>query len=124
MRITRRAEQDDLPALLDLYLRLNADTPRLPDHHSQEIWTRTLSSNDVALFVSGVDQNLVATCLLITAPNLMRGGARTLYWKTLSRIGTFDGGEPRSAQHCWRPGREAATTYFSLRVAGVRIPTC
>jgi GNAT superfamily N-acetyltransferase len=75
VRITRRAEQGDLPALLDLYLHLNADMPRLPDHQSQEIWTRTLSSDDVAVFVSVVDQNLVATCLLITAPNLMRGGA-------------------------------------------------
>ena len=38
------------------------------------IWQETLSHDGVAVFVLEADRRLVATCMLITAPNLLRGG--------------------------------------------------
>jgi len=75
MRITRLAERDDFPQLLALYRQLNPRMPALPDDAAASIWDEMLNSPRVGLFVSSVGGELVATCLLATAPNLMRGGA-------------------------------------------------
>jgi GNAT superfamily N-acetyltransferase len=72
--VTRRAEPADLGSLMELYLRLNPDTPRLSDDKAREIWADTLSRPGIPVFVSVIGSQVVATCVLITAPNLMRGG--------------------------------------------------
>ncbi len=74
MRVTRRAEPDDLAPLMELYLHLNPETPRLDHARAQEIWTDMLSRKGVAVFVSTLEAQIVSTCILATVPNLMRGG--------------------------------------------------
>lgn len=75
MRITRHAEPGDLENLLALYRHLNPDMPQLGEQRTQDIWRKTLANENLSLVVGGIGNRLVATCLLITAPNLMRGGA-------------------------------------------------
>lgn len=99
MRITRRAERGDLASLLDVYRHLNPAMPVLPEDRIRQIWNDTLASTDTAQFVSVIDRLVVSTCLLVTGPNLMRGGAPTRCSKTSARIGTTCGkgmGEPPS----------------------------
>ena len=75
MLIARRAQPDDLEDLLILYRHLNPNMPRLSEHRTREIWGETLANENLSLMVGVVEDRPVATCLLITAPNLMRGGA-------------------------------------------------
>ncbi len=70
----RRALWDDLASLRALYLHLNPRTPVLSDDKAQSIWSDILSRPGVSVFVGEVQAQLVASCMLITAPNLMRGG--------------------------------------------------
>jgi len=74
VRVIRRALWDDLAPLCGLYLHLNSRTPVLPDDKARAIWSDMLSRPGVSVFVCEVQSQLVATCMLITAPNLMRGG--------------------------------------------------
>ncbi|KIZ47717.1 MULTISPECIES: GNAT family N-acetyltransferase [Rhodopseudomonas] len=75
MRITRRAEPDDLESLIDLYRHANPDTPRLSQPCAQQIWAEILAAERTVLFVTAMAGRLVSTCCLTTGPNLMRGGA-------------------------------------------------
>jgi GNAT superfamily N-acetyltransferase len=47
--------------------------PQPPDC-AEQIWAETLTRNGVAVFVSEAGAMIAATCMLITAPNLLRGG--------------------------------------------------
>ena len=47
-----------------------------PIERAEQIWLEMLSCDGVAVFVSTVDAQIAATCMLITAPNLLRGGRR------------------------------------------------
>ena len=72
--VTRRAVWADLAALRALYLHLNPKTPPLSEDTASAIWSDMLVRQGVTVFVREVQAQLVATCMLITAPNLMRGG--------------------------------------------------
>lgn len=68
----RRAATGDLPAMLDLYSQLNAED-RLPDAGSAAaVWARMLSSEMMSVLVAELDGRVVATCVLVVAPNLTR----------------------------------------------------
>ena len=75
MRLTRRAGQGDLARLLELYRHLNAGAPKLAADHAMRIFDEILTERNAALFVSLVGDTMVASAYLVTAPNLMRGGA-------------------------------------------------
>jgi GNAT superfamily N-acetyltransferase len=75
MRTARRAVSGDLGSLLELYLHLNPDTPKLTDAIASAIWADMLSRPGVKVFVCSRGARLISTCTLITAPNLMRGGS-------------------------------------------------
>ncbi len=74
----RLAVSSDLQSLLELYLHLNPKMPALTEERAEAIWAETLSHDGTFVFVSeaadGADARLVASCMLITAPNLMRDG--------------------------------------------------
>jgi len=72
--VTRRAVWADLASLRALYLHLNPNTPPLSEDTALAIWCDMLARQGVTVFVREVQAQLVATCMLITAPNLMRGG--------------------------------------------------
>ena len=76
MRVIRPAGDGDLAAVLDLYRHLNPEMPTLTDVRAREIWADTLAQKGVTVFVGTVEGRVVSSCLLVTAPNLMRGGAR------------------------------------------------
>jgi ribosomal protein S18 acetylase RimI-like enzyme len=70
----RSAVADDLDALLALFRVVEVSAHAEPRERAVRIWSDTLSQNNVAVFVSGADARIVATCMLITAPNLLRAG--------------------------------------------------
>lgn len=72
----RLARTSDLFGLLELF-RLSEVSPNAePKERAEQIWSETLSHEGVAVFVSAADSKIIATCMLITAPNLLRAGQR------------------------------------------------
>jgi hypothetical protein len=68
----RLAQAADLASLLKLYRAAEVSASAEPLTRAEQIWSEILSHNGVAVFVSAVDARIVATCMLITAPNLLR----------------------------------------------------
>ena len=65
-----------LASLLELYRLAEVSSSAEPIERAEQIWLEMLSHNGVEVFVSTVEAQIVATCMLITAPNLLRGGRR------------------------------------------------
>jgi GNAT superfamily N-acetyltransferase len=76
MPTARFAEEPDLAALLGLFRAARVSAAVEPRERAEDIWRQTLSRGDIAVFVSEADGEIVASCMLITAPNLLRGGRR------------------------------------------------
>ncbi|MBS7810661.1 GNAT family N-acetyltransferase [Roseococcus pinisoli] len=74
MRRVRTAVASDLGALQALYLHLNPARPDLPPETAARILGEILARPDCHLFVAFSGGTLVASCMLGTMPNLMRGG--------------------------------------------------
>jgi GNAT superfamily N-acetyltransferase len=67
----RLANAGDLDALLALFAASDVSRSAEP---AEGIWAETLAREGLAVFVSDADAQIVATCMLISAPNLLRGG--------------------------------------------------
>ena len=72
----RAARADDLDSLLALFRASEVSAHAEPCERAGRIWSDTLSCESVAVFVSEAESGIVATCMLITAPNLLRSGRR------------------------------------------------
>jgi ribosomal protein S18 acetylase RimI-like enzyme len=72
----RLAQAADLVSLLELYRVSEVSPSAEPLARAEQIWLETLSDDRIAVFVSAVDARIAASCMLITAPNLLRGGRR------------------------------------------------
>lgn len=72
----RLAQAADLVSLLARYRVAEVSASAEPLARAERIWSEMLSNNGLAVFVSTVDTQIVATCMLITAPNLLRAGRR------------------------------------------------
>jgi GNAT superfamily N-acetyltransferase len=70
----RAAKPDDLSALLALFRVSEVSAFAEPQERAERIWSDILLRDGVAVFVSEADARVVATCMLITAPNLLRSG--------------------------------------------------
>ena len=70
------AQAADLASLLELYRLAEVSSSAEPIERAEQIWLEMLSHNGVEVFVSTVEAQIVATCMLLTAPNLLRGGRR------------------------------------------------
>jgi len=70
----RRAQTSDLERLLDLFRVSEVSLIAKPADRAEHIWSETLAREGVAVFVSDSGTRIAATCMLITAPNLLRGG--------------------------------------------------
>ncbi len=70
----RLANAADLTSLLELYRVSEVSPSAEPQERAERIWSGMLSHAGVAVFVSDADAKIVATCMLITAPNLLRAG--------------------------------------------------
>ncbi|MDR3535559.1 MAG: GNAT family N-acetyltransferase [Acetobacteraceae bacterium] len=64
----------DLALLLALFRQSQVSAAAEPIERAERIWAETCACESVAVFVSDADARIVATCMLITAPNLLRGG--------------------------------------------------
>jgi GNAT superfamily N-acetyltransferase len=70
----RPAQADDLDSLLALFRVSEVSAIAEPRVRAKRIWAKILSQPSVVVFVSDADATVVATCMLITAPNLLRSG--------------------------------------------------
>ena len=69
----RLAVAADLDALLALFA--DSDVSRSAQRERvEQIWAQTLAREGLAVFVSDAASRIVSTCMLITTPNLLRGG--------------------------------------------------
>lgn len=76
MSTVRLAREEDLPSLLDLYARAEVSAHAKPVERARAIWAETIASEATDVFVAIEGEKVVATCMLITTPNLLRGGRR------------------------------------------------
>jgi len=76
MPIARLARASDLPSLLVLFASSEVSAGANPRERAEGIWQETLAQPGAHVFVSDDGGRIAATCMLITAPNLLRGGRR------------------------------------------------
>jgi GNAT superfamily N-acetyltransferase len=72
----RLARVEDLPGLLALFAVSEVSSAAQPLERAERIWRETLETAGVHVFVSEHEGRVAATCMLVTAPNLLRGGRR------------------------------------------------
>jgi GNAT superfamily N-acetyltransferase len=66
----------DLDSILTLFAASEVSSAAEPLERAEAIWRETINSDSVVVFVADLAENVVATCMLITAPNLLRSGRR------------------------------------------------
>jgi ribosomal protein S18 acetylase RimI-like enzyme len=76
MPIARLARPSDLPSLLALFDASEVSAVAQPRKRAESIWQETLAHPGVHVFVSDDRGRSAATCMLVIAPNLLRGGRR------------------------------------------------
>jgi len=76
MPSARLARASDLSSLLALFAVSEVSASAEPRERAEGIWRETLAQPGVHVFVSSDRQRIAATCMLITAPNLLRSGRR------------------------------------------------
>jgi len=74
MANARLANADDLSSLLALFADSDVSRSVEPRARAEQIWAQMLAREGVAVFVSDAESRIVSTCMLITTPNLLRGG--------------------------------------------------
>src|SRR5437899_11118416 len=70
----RLAQTSDLERLLDLFRVSEVSSTAQPPDRAEHIWSEILAREGMAVFVSDAGAKIAATCMLITAPNLLRSG--------------------------------------------------
>ena len=70
----RIARGDDLAALLALFRVSEVSAAPEPVEQVERIGAKMLSRDGLTVFVSEAESKIVSTCMLITAPNLLRSG--------------------------------------------------
>lgn len=70
----RPARTSDLESILTLFATAEVSSAAEPFERAEEIWRQTINSENVAVFVADASAVVVATCMLVTAPNLLRTG--------------------------------------------------
>jgi len=76
MPTARLARASDLAPLLALFEISEVSAAAEPRERAESIWRETLAQQGVHVFVSDDAARIAATCMLITAPNLLRDGRR------------------------------------------------
>jgi GNAT superfamily N-acetyltransferase len=76
MSVARLACASDLPSLLSLFDVSEVSAVAQPRERAESIWRETLAQQGVRVFVSDDRDRIAATCMLVSAPNLLRGGRR------------------------------------------------
>jgi GNAT superfamily N-acetyltransferase len=74
--MARPVRADDLASLLALFRVSEVSSAAEPLARAERIWAETLSHDGLTVFVCEDGTKIVSTCMLITAPNLLRSGRR------------------------------------------------
>jgi GNAT superfamily N-acetyltransferase len=70
----RLARATDLSSLLELFAASEVSPAIQPLERAESLWRETLERPGVYVFVSDEGLRVAATCMLVTAPNLLRRG--------------------------------------------------
>jgi GNAT superfamily N-acetyltransferase len=70
----RLATAADLESLLELFAASEVSPVVQPASRAALIWSEIVANRSVAVLVSDHDTGVAATCMLVTVPNLLRGG--------------------------------------------------
>ncbi len=70
----RLARAADLQSLLELFAVSEVSPAIQPLERAEQVWRETLERQGVYVFVADEGARVTATCMLITAPNLLRQG--------------------------------------------------
>jgi GNAT superfamily N-acetyltransferase len=76
MPTARLAGASDLSSLLALFEVSEVSATAQPRGRAESIWRDSLAQQGVYVFVSDDVDRIAATCMLVTAPNLLREGRR------------------------------------------------
>jgi GNAT superfamily N-acetyltransferase len=87
----RRAQAGDLVGLLALFRASEVSAAAEPIERAQCIWDQMLSREGLALFVAESEAKIVATCMLIAAPNLLRSGRQHAFLENVVTHPDFRG---------------------------------
>src|SRR5689334_15102662 len=71
MSVARLARRSDLPLLLSLFDVSEVSAAAKPRERAESIWQEIVAHPGVSVFVSDDRDRIAATCMLITAPNLL-----------------------------------------------------
>ena len=70
--MVREAVQDDLDAILELYLFLHEDSVPEKDKHLRKTWMQIIQDPNHHLIVNELDGKIVSSCVCVIIPNLTR----------------------------------------------------
>ena len=87
----RLAQIADLASLLELYRHSEVSPSAEPKERAEQIWSQMLSHDGLAVLVSVAGSKIVATCTLITAPNLLRAGQQHAFLENVVTHPEFRG---------------------------------
>ncbi len=87
----RRAQADDLARLLALFRVSEVSAAAEPMARAEDIWAQMLSRDGLMVFVAEAEYRIVATCMLITAPNLLRSGRQHAFLENVVAHPEFRG---------------------------------
>ena len=123
MPIARTATGADLEALLDLFNASDVSSIVEPIEKAQRVWHEMLHHDGVTVFVSETEARVVATCMLITAPNLLRGGRRHAFLENVVTHPAFQGqGHGRAVIEAALSAAWATGCYHVLLQSGRKDP--
>ena len=71
--MVREIRKDELDALLELYIHLNAEGIPEHDSHLAETWDLITNDPNHHIIVKEIDGKLVSSCVCVIIPNLTRG---------------------------------------------------
>jgi len=87
----RTARADDLASLLALFRVSEVSAVAEPMEQVARIWAKMLSRDGLTVFVSEDEAKIVSTCMLITAPNLLRSGRQHAFLENVVTHPDFRG---------------------------------
>src|SRR5262249_23078030 len=122
MPIARTATAADLEALLDLFSASDVSSI-VTLEKAQRVWHEMLHHDGVTVFVSETEARVVATCMLITAPNLLRGGRGHAFLENVVTHPAFQGqGHGRAVIEAALSAAWATGCYHVLLQSGRKDP--
>jgi GNAT superfamily N-acetyltransferase len=87
----RCARADDLASLLALFRVSEVSAAAEPLERAERIWAELLSRDGLTVFVCEADSKVVSTCMLVTAPNLLRSGRQHAFLENVVTHPDFRG---------------------------------